>query len=54
MDEFFFNFFQNKKIIITGGSGFIGQKLIDYLCNYDVKILNIVRHKNKNIISKKF
>jgi nucleoside-diphosphate-sugar epimerase len=39
-----------KKILITGGSGFIGTNLIEFYINYGYNILNIdiVQPKNKN------
>ena len=50
--------FKNKKIIITGGTGYIGSKLVTTLLNFESKIFLLVRSdkvvktrfsKNKNL-----
>jgi len=42
-------FLKNKKILITGGAGFIGSKLINELVKIDCKIYVVVKKNNKLI-----
>ena len=45
-----YSFLTNKKILITGSSGYIGSKLLKKLLNFNCKIFIIVR--NKKLINK--
>lgn len=38
-----------SKILITGGSGFIGSNLVEYLCSKNHEIINFDKKKPKNI-----
>ena len=40
-------FLKNKKILITGGTGFIGSRLINELTKAECKIYLMVRQNNK-------
>ena len=43
-------FWQNKKIVVTGGDGFVGSHLVELLCSYGAKIKLFVRNSRlKNI-----
>ena len=45
------NFFKNKKILVTGASGFVGTNLIERLVNYGAKVTGVI---HKKPIQKKF
>ena len=40
----------NKRISITGGEGFLGQHLIKALKKRDCKIINVVSHKDYDLV----
>ena len=33
---------KDKKILVTGGAGFIGSHIVEYLLNNDVKLVRVV------------
>jgi UDP-glucose 4-epimerase len=39
------NSLNNKTVLVTGASGFIGSKLLDYLANSNVRVIALVRKK---------
>ena len=39
----------NKKILVTGATGFVGKQVIKCLCNLDVKICLVLRSGKENI-----
>lgn len=46
------NFFENKRILITGGSGFLGKNFILNLLKFNCRIISTI-HKNKSVIKSK-
>ena len=48
MHNFYYNFFKNKKILITGASGKIGSVITEYFNKSKAKLIlidkNIIRH----------
>ena len=46
----YLNFFKNKTVLITGGTGSLGQALTKYLLKTDLKSIRILsRNENKQI-----
>lgn len=45
-------FFENKKILVTGGSGFLGKNFILNLLKFNCRIISTI-HKNKSVIKSK-
>lgn len=43
------NFYQNKKILVTGGGGFIGSHLVEKLVNLKAKVTVVSRRKEEDI-----
>ena len=41
------DFYKGKKILVTGGSGSIGQKIVAELLKYDVDVVNCAREYKK-------
>ena len=47
------NFWSKKNVLITGASGFLGNKLFESLMRKNVRVISIVRNKKKIIINDK-
>ena len=37
-EKIFIDFFKDKKVIVTGGTGLIGRSVVQKLCNYYAKV----------------
>ena len=41
------DFYKNKKVLVTGGSGSIGQKIVKELLKYDVDVVRVLDNNNQ-------
>ena len=46
------NFYKNKKILVTGGTGLIGRQLVDILISYGSKVSVVSLDSPKNLDKK--